>query len=413
MLGTVLEKLQSLLSKSFLIASFIPVLIATAVNALLLHTQSGAFQTIVTNYLSTDQDAFEYAGTAAAVLIGISVVAFVVSMLNTRAREIFEGRYWPRLVAAPFVWRQTSRRDAITRRYNDAQSERRLIDRNRERWQAALRAARIKDKPANAQCEYRRRHPVATQWRRLRLRRQFGWPISNTQFQAAVDGLTRVLDVAPVDRPRDEDKDAAQRINDDQVSLKALTEYAHSRNSNDIYWLSGEVQFSFPGEALAPTAMGNVAQSIPHYAYTRYGMNIDLFWTRLQKVMQADAFYAVLQDAKTQLDFLVTLLWLTIATVAVWLPILAWRADDLDIYLLVALLGPVCAVGLYSVAVQNYRAFADLVRSAVDLYRLDLLKALNVARPATATAESELWAALNRRMSYANPANITYDAVKS
>ena len=47
--------------------------------------------------------------------------------------------------------------------------------------------------------------------------------------------------------------------------------------------------------------------------------NLDVFWTRLQKVVAADAnFYSTVQDAKMQVDFLVALIWYTLFFTLVW-----------------------------------------------------------------------------------------------
>ena len=321
-------------------------------------------------------------------------------MLNTRLREILEGRlFWPRLLASPLIWRQTGRRDRLKRRYDEIQRERDEIDRHRNVWERELKAARDQQKPTK-ECKYPKHHKVAKHLRRLRKRRLLGWTIRKRQLTFAVKGLTRVLKRAAIDAPKKGDVKDAHRLDADQDSVIRLADYAIARYSDRAYRLSGELQFSFPGDALAPTAMGNVAQSIPSYTYSRYRMNIDLFWTRLQKVMEGDPFYAVLQDAKTQLDFLVALVWLTALTMIGWLPYMVMRSYDVRPFLIVAIAGPIALTSCYNLAVQNYRAFADLVRASVDLYRLELLKELKLAQPESVAAEAQLWAALNRRMNY-------------
>lgn len=410
MLGTFLEKLQALLSKSFLIASFFPVLIFATINSVLLYTQSALFASFVRRYLAGQTGLIDSVTVGMTALVALGIVAFLFSMLNTRLREILEGRrFWPRVLAAPFIWRQTRRRDAIQIRYDRAQKERRDVVDAVPVWTRDLRAARILVKPAGTRCQYPWGHAVARRLRALRWQQHFGLTISKASLEKAANALGAVLRASNVDEPPQGDERDARRLDGDHDSLPTLADYAVSRCGEDIYQFSGELQFSFPGRALAPTAMGNVANSIPSYAFTRYRMNIDLFWTRLQEVMQPDPFYAVLQDAKTQLDFLVSLVWLATATTAGWLPFLAFRSTDLWAYLIVAVAGPLSVTTFNGIAIQNYRAFADLVRSAVDLYRMDLLKALKVGLPDTSSAEGELWAILNRRMSYAGNATITYD----
>ena len=413
MLGTILEKLQGLFSKNFLIAAFFPVLIAAAVNALLLYAHSAAFHEAADLYLQSESKPLDAATTGMTGLIALGVVAFLFSILNTRLRETLEGRGWPRLVAAPFVWRQTDRLDAIKREYHEKQGDRTALEQHYPRWEEQLKAARGAPRPAPHRCEYPVGHPVAREMRRLRWRRCLGYPIPRERLQTAFGALEAVLKAQSVDSAPAQDRDDAKRLDFDQINLLHLVGYAVSQSSERIYRLSGEQQFSYPGEALlAPTALGNVAQSIQNYAYTRYRMNIDLFWTRLQKVMKDDPFHTVLRDAKTQLDCLVALVWFALMTVAVWVPLLALQGHDMRLYLAVAVAGPVAAAALYRLALQNYRAFADLVRAAIDLYRLELLKELKLAQPDTAASEAELWAVLNRRMSYASTVNVAYERPK-
>src|SRR5262249_21743504 len=111
------------------------------------------------------------------------------------------------------------------------------------------------------------------------------------------------------------DRRQAQKLEDDQRELLDRMD-----NAEDA-WAAREVQsfnekeFQFGRGEVAPTAMGNVAQSMQSYAYSRYRLNLETFWSRLQLVLQANKdFYANLLDAKTQLDFLVACCWLSALT---------------------------------------------------------------------------------------------------
>ena len=72
--------------------------------------------------------------------------------------------------------------------------------------------------------------------------------------------------------------------------------------------------------------MGNIGLSVQSYFLSRYDMNFNFFWTRVQKLLQADdnKFFPVLQEAKAQLDFHVAMLWLSVLFVILWIPVLAW-----------------------------------------------------------------------------------------
>jgi hypothetical protein len=133
------------------------------------------------------------------------------------------------------------------------------------------------------------------------------------------------------------------------------------------------------------------------YALGHYRLNLSAFWSRLQPLLQKqEGFYGVLQDAKAQLDFLVASTWLCTLSTLVWLVILPFFGTSIALFLGVAVIGPVAAWLLYLAAVENYVAFGELVRTSVDLYRLDLLDALGVNRPHSLREERALWDALQR-----------------
>src|SRR5262249_28614214 len=137
------------------------------------------------------------------------------------------------------------------------------------------------------------------------------------------------------------------------------------------------------------------------YATTRYNLNLDLHWSRLQKaVRRDDASWAIIQDSKTQLDFLINSCWLTIGWTAVWSVALLLRGYHPWVFLAVSLGGPLIARVWYLVAVEQYRAFADLLRTSVDLFRFDLLKDLRLALPADLLDERYLWDELNQVTAY-------------
>jgi hypothetical protein len=57
---------------------------------------------------------------------------------------------------------------------------------------------------------------------------------------------------------------------------------------------------------------------------------------------------------------------------------------------------------------QNYRAFAEAVRSAVDLYRFDLLVVLHLPLPPDSAVEKHVWTDLMQRTVGETQAILTY-----
>lgn len=116
-------------------------------------------------------------------------------------------------------------------------------------------------------------------------------------------------------------------------------------------------------------------------------------------------FYGGLEDAKLQLDFLVACTWLCAATCVVWIVALPPLAGPWQAFLTLAIVGPVATRLCYWAAVQSYITFADLVRTAVDLYRFDLLRALHVDLPTRLGHERRLWQTLSMIASFGSEWN--------
>jgi uncharacterized repeat protein (TIGR01451 family) len=136
--------------------------------------------------------------------------------------------------------------------------------------------------------------------------------------------------------------------------------------------------FPFAEELVLPTKLGNVIRNAEEYSNQQYGISAVVLWPRLLGVI--DKSYAtLLDDAKTTLDFALNCMVLSGAA-AIFTLALALIHDAHGGLLgtalwRVALFAAVSAVA-YAAAVNRAREWGTYVRSAVDLYRIPLLKAL-------------------------------------
>jgi len=395
MLGTIIEKLSALLSKGAFLASFIPLLASLVANGALLAALHPPFRAW---FLHRRTDAEYVFAAVIAFLIG-SLIFFT---LNTRLRELMEGRFWPRRLRGAFTRYEHNRLKLLNDTYTNLQRSRRVL-RKAQEWTQSLKLARER-LPKSRRRVYNRAGQSGSLIRELSRRRVRGELIDPEELKVAVQRLRRELRVCQL----------TTELDGDQVELNAVINFTEAKVQQEIIRIFNDRQFNFPyapilaPTVLAPTAMGNIALSIRSYALSRYQLNIESFWTRLQKVMQNEPFYAVLQDAKVQLDFLVSLFWLSIVSTGAWLVSLAVFGYSLWLYLAIALAGPCVIWALYRLALQNYRAFADLMRSAVDTYRMRLLKELHLPEPGGSREEAALWQALQDRMDYAKDFNLGY-----
>jgi hypothetical protein len=390
MLGTIIEKLSSLLSKGSFLTSFIPLLAFLAANGALLATVYHPFRDW---FLDHRADADYLSGAVILFLLG----SLIFTTINTRLRELMEGKFWPRRICGAFTEGEQRRLRSLTDEYSNLQRSRRSLDKNAAEWRQILKLSR-EAQPKRPDRHYNAGGRAASLVRTLARRRHRGEVVFAEELKRAVVRLKRELRVTPISRELDAD----------QVELNMLIDYARAKTNQEIIRLFNERQFNFPDQILAPTAMGNIALSIRSYSISRYNLNIESLWSRLQKVMQTEPFYTVLQDSKVQLDFLVSMFWLTTISTLFWLMALAFIGYSLRLYLVIALVGSFLVWALYRLALQNYRAFADLMRSGIDTYRLRLLKELQLPEPTGSREESALWQAVQDRMDYGKDFNLSY-----
>jgi hypothetical protein len=141
--------------------------------------------------------------------------------------------------------------------------------------------------------------------------------------------------------------------------------------------------------------LGNMTAALDYAVLKRYEISLSTLWPRLLHVVADDVRERV-EDANIYLDFILMMSFLSVATSGVALTTVAIGPDRSRT--LQALLVVLPLFGwwvFYLLAMGATRAFADHVRAAVDLFRLDLLDALSIERPDTPTDEQPIWRAID------------------
>lgn len=143
-------------------------------------------------------------------------------------------------------------------------------------------------------------------------------------------------------------------------------------------------------ESLAPTELGNVIQAYNDYPFERYCMEGEIFWPRLQKVMEAE-FRALVQDQQTRLDFSLASASLSLFSAILWLVLGPWIWGDLLVWLGLVVASGIVAYLFYRLGCISAWKLGDLFRASFDLFRLDLLKALGGVAPQSIKEERATW----------------------
>ena len=113
---------------------------------------------------------------------------------------------------------------------------------------------------------------------------------------------------------------------------------------------------------LAPTRLGNDVAALRSYCETRYGLEFDFFWPRLQLAMKDDKLAAKLSAAQIQVEFSILSLTLSMIFVVFWMIELGGWGDSFTPLLLLAVFGPPVVVIWLWLVHESYSTYAELVR---------------------------------------------------
>ena len=393
-LGSLLDRVQGVLSKAFLLVGFLPAAVFLNVNLLL---AAWVFPSV--RVWLAESFSFESADSAPywiEAFVVTCLLALVFWSLNPWIRQFLEGRYLSDGLRKMMMSGEQVDLKKLRKQISDIVPDlvgygkaRRTTPQGRpdpQSWRSLLRAARIAPAvPPPGSGE--RIAILESQCQKLRALEEQTEPIPFRKLDAFFRQLESELRRTD---PAEISKGPLDRL---QQACIALVTYAGDFYESIETRLRAEISMRFPEDSrfLGPTRMANLAQVHREYGLNRYGLDIEVFWLRLLKVVKADeAFYPLLEEAKLQLDLSVAATAVIALTTAVWL-VLGVFAVSVFPLLLTAALGPLTVAMVHTVVLQNYRAFSEAVRSAVDLHRLELLKTLHIKLPPDSLAERLLW----------------------
>jgi len=394
--SALIDKLSTLVSKSYLFSAFIPVLVFAFVNGALLWFHSLSF-----HRWASDQLGRPSAFVLACAAVGLAVAAYMLVSVNTFLREVLEGKHllFESLRSYLLAGQQRELND-IWNKYITARNNQIDVSESIPKWRDALSLAAyagIHGHPGQqGRNAYGPNDSVARGVWALDQKLAAAEAIGFDELNQMVRDFVAVLkhNDESLKSPTDAPAAANSQLQADRFYLIDLFDRVKNNlvADEDRLLMEGQFRFGFTAE---PTALGNISSSVYAWAMIRYSMNISAFWSRLQPGLQADAnFYTVLQDAKVQVDFLVACCWLTALTWLAWLIALVFVATSLGVWLGLTLVGPLLGYFFYRLAVTSYAAFGDLMRTSVDLYRFTVLRAMHIPLPKGIREERRTWKAL-------------------
>jgi hypothetical protein len=405
-IGSVLDRLQGLLGKGYLLAGVVPALIAAFISAALGYSEVTAIHDAIARI--TALSGWRTAVLGLGVTFGIAMIGFVFWSLN----PIFQG-----LIAGQFPlpdWTRTPQREEQERLDQDvahaskdtAAYRQSAPDAEDSRYRAADTWLAMTAAAAEAGAKTKRTATVSAEveeryGRLLDERREFG-VIDWKSMNDFVTLLAADLQAGQPDEP----------LADLSFGLhEKLIPYAKRRVETAYYAALSQRDSRFPRDVttIAPTRFGNQVQIQREYGLTRYAIDSELFGVHLLKVAAADApFASVIEQAKLKLDVSVAMTVMTSVLTVAWVIVLAVVGVNPIIAMALILLGPAITAAFYESSVAAQRGMTQVTRALVDLCRFDVLKAMHIRVPTNNRAERQLWSDLVARAQYTGSSAITY-----
>lgn len=183
------------------------------------------------------------------------------------------------------------------------------------------------------------------------------------------------------------------------LPLKNYGEEGHRQRLSELRLNDRAVELyvRYPGSRnqVRATRLGNILRASEMYPHDRYGADAALVWPRLYPLLP-DAVVTGIGQSREALEFLLLLSSLTAAFGVLSGIYLLVVAAPFWLFLL-------CFWGGLAVAILAYRSslgaallYAEVLRSAFDLYRLDVLSSMRLPTPQNAAAERRRWTEVNR-----------------
>lgn len=162
-------------------------------------------------------------------------------------------------------------------------------------------------------------------------------------------------------------------------------------------------------DSIMPTRFGNIIKAAETYPVFRYRIDSVLLWSRLSHVIPNAGMNKIDQASNQSLFLLNSVLLASIygilcVSASIYQTTLIWVLNDntspqmILLYLVLAILGGITAWIFYEASLFNVGQFGDMIRTAYDLYRFNLLEALHLPLPKSLEDEKQTWRGLSEFM---------------
>jgi hypothetical protein len=411
MVGQILDKLDSWVGKSFLLASFFPFLIFVAANIAMVHLLVPE----AAKYLSSAFSGSIYGSISATGvgLAGLAALAYLLDPLVGVVTRLLEGAYFPRCVAgwlasdyAGYLRDLRQReQDAAKRATDIIGREKALGDEFRAKQAVGDAIGAIRDRGLIAQ--------AAAALRPLQSMQERQQGIGLGQLESAADALKKALEANCIDKKRlaqGENAEDSEKLNFLNKSMGDIIVYARQNALDERDRTIDERLRSYSSNETPSTKFGNLAAALRGFCDETFNLDFEFLWPVVQIVSQGDqGITNSLANAKQKLDFCIRILMFSAVFTAIWLVVATFVAQSIYVVPVIGACGFVAAMIWLEFVHENYKSFAELVRTVIILKRFEVLKMMHYKMPSNWTEERDGWETISAQLKWRSyPVEISY-----
>lgn len=172
-----------------------------------------------------------------------------------------------------------------------------------------------------------------------------------------------------------------------------------------------ELVYRFPQnkEWILPSRFGNCWAAIESYTIINYSVNLSLLWSRLLAFVPKD-YYEIIVRSKSRIDASVTGMVLFVLFSVTWIIPIFQKFQTLIglFYILVSL---IFFWMIYQMGVDSVISYGKLIKSAVDLYRHEVIKQMGFGVPQDIESEKNTWRDLQKLWTAALGKNLKFSTL--
>lgn len=393
------DKLLDIVSKRFLLAYFLPLALFALLNFHIADVVFSEFENPLINE-GEGEIAWTVVSNATLFLV-ILALSYVLSPFNRLFREFIAGQRL-KWIWYPLQKFQSRKYQKFSSKIRDHKLKVALYANKEDEWRKLLRTAtqagaKLAAPPGLDKSTLRK---LAEKMKPIQNMSYLSWSQPEKKLDLVVELLCGALANVRL-KPECMQSSVLSRYLEQIEDALIMTRKRLDREYAD---LEEDFAFRFDPLTIEPSTIGNLESALSHYAFDRYGMSYEIFWAHLMTLKADDeAFQTQITDTESRIELMANLIALSLVFVLFW-PVYFWFLYDGDARWLWAgstLLLPALGVTVYYLAMlYSTQTLMRLKRSAIDLFRFELIDEYNVSRPKNLLAEKKLWTTIHRHRAF-------------